>query len=104
MHMNVLLVCMSVYHTSVWCARKSKESFGSLGKEITDRCWQPCGCWESNQGLLQEQQVLLAAEPSLWAYVFILRTHLLYLRVAELAMKPRVAWILENPSASGSHR
>jgi hypothetical protein len=28
-------------------------------------CEPPCGCWELNSGLLEEQSVLLTAEPSL---------------------------------------
>ena len=32
---------------------------------ITDVCEPPCGCWELNSGSLEEQSVLLTAEPSL---------------------------------------
>jgi hypothetical protein len=32
---------------------------------ITDGCEPPCGFWELNLGLLEEQPVLLTAEPSL---------------------------------------
>jgi hypothetical protein len=32
---------------------------------ITDGCEAPCGCWELNSGPLEEQSVLLTAEPSL---------------------------------------
>ena len=31
----------------------------------TDGCEPPCGCWELNSGPLEEQPVLLTAEPSL---------------------------------------
>ena len=30
---------------------------------ITDGCEPPCGCWESNSGPLEEQAMLLTAEP-----------------------------------------
>ena len=30
-----------------------------------DGCEPPCGCWELNSGPLEEQSVLLTAEPSL---------------------------------------
>jgi hypothetical protein len=30
----------------------------------------PRGCWEPNSGRLQEQQVLLASEPSLWLFLY----------------------------------
>ena len=32
---------------------------------ITDGCEPPCGCWEMNSGPLEEQSMLLTAEPSL---------------------------------------
>ena len=32
---------------------------------ITDGCEPPCGCWELTSGPLEEQSVLLTAEPSL---------------------------------------
>jgi hypothetical protein len=32
---------------------------------IIDSCETPCGCWELNSGPLEEQSVLLTAEPSL---------------------------------------
>jgi hypothetical protein len=32
---------------------------------ITDICEPPCGCWDLNSGPLEEQSVLLTAEPSL---------------------------------------
>ncbi|CAO2580696.1 hypothetical protein LEMLEM_LOCUS1572, partial [Lemmus lemmus] len=31
---------------------------------ITDGCESPCGCWELNSGPLEEQAMLLTAEPS----------------------------------------
>jgi hypothetical protein len=32
---------------------------------IMDGCEPPCGCWDLNSGLLEEQSVLLTTEPSL---------------------------------------
>ena len=32
---------------------------------ITNGCEPPCGCWELNSGPLEEQSVLLTADPSL---------------------------------------
>ena len=32
---------------------------------ITDGCEPACGCWELNSGHLEEQAMLLSAEPSL---------------------------------------
>jgi hypothetical protein len=34
-------------------------------EEGTDGDKPPCGCWELNSGLLEEQPVLLTSEPSL---------------------------------------
>jgi hypothetical protein len=31
---------------------------------ITGGCESPCGCWDLNSGLSEEQSVLLLAEPS----------------------------------------
>jgi hypothetical protein len=31
---------------------------------VTDGCEPPCGCWDLNSGPLEEQSVLLTAEPS----------------------------------------
>jgi hypothetical protein len=38
----------------------------------TDGCEPSCGCWELNSGPLEEQSVLLTAEPSLQLYGFFL--------------------------------
>ena len=35
------------------------------GTGVTSTCELPCGCWELNPGPLEEQPVLLTAEPSL---------------------------------------
>ncbi|EDL23115.1 mCG145372, partial [Mus musculus] len=40
---------------------------------ITDGCEPPCGCWELNSGPLEEQPVLLTAEPSLQLPYFVFR-------------------------------
>jgi hypothetical protein len=39
---------------------------------ITDGCEPPCGCWELNSGPLEEQTVLLTAEPSLQPSIIII--------------------------------
>ena len=50
--MSVLSVCTPV------CQKKA--SVPSRGG-----CEPPCGCWDLNSGLLEEQPVLLTAEPPL---------------------------------------
>ena len=40
------------------------ESVRCPGTGVTDSCELPCGCWELNSGPLEEQPVLLTAEPS----------------------------------------
>jgi hypothetical protein len=37
---------------------------------IIDSCKPPCGCWELNSGPLEEQLVLLTAEPSVQSTMF----------------------------------
>jgi hypothetical protein len=48
---------------------------------ITDGCEPSCGCWELNSGPLEEQSVLLTAEPSLQppTNTVFLKTGLLYI-------------------------
>jgi len=41
------------------------ESVGFPEAGVTDGYELPCGCWELNLGPLEEQPVLLTAEPSL---------------------------------------
>jgi hypothetical protein len=40
---------------------------------ITDGCEPPCGCWELNSGTLEEQPVLLTAEPTLQPTVMLFK-------------------------------
>lgn len=56
--------CMYVQHFCLVSTEVTKVS-GSLGTGVTDSCEPPCGCWESISGPLEEQPLLLAAEPSL---------------------------------------
>jgi hypothetical protein len=44
---------------------------------ITDGCKPPGGCWELNSGPLEEQSVLLTAEPSLQPFL----VYFIYLRL-----------------------
>jgi hypothetical protein len=41
------------------------ESVGTPGTGLIDSFELPCGCWELNTHLLEEQSVLLTADPSL---------------------------------------
>jgi len=41
---------------------------------ITNDCEPPCGCWELNSGPLEEQSMLLTAEPSLQPQVLLFLT------------------------------
>ena len=50
---GILAACMSVWGCQ------------SPGTGVTDRSELPCGCWELNQGPVEEQPVLLTTEPSL---------------------------------------
>ena len=44
---------------------------GSLGTKVNDVRELPCRCWEPNLDLLNEQQVLLTAEPMLQPFFFL---------------------------------
>jgi hypothetical protein len=44
---------------------ETREGIGVSKTVVTDSCELPCRCWESNLDPLEEQTVLLAAEPSL---------------------------------------
>lgn len=48
-----------------WCPKRLEQGVGSPKFGVTDDCELPCGCWELNPGLVQEQYILLTAEPSL---------------------------------------
>jgi hypothetical protein len=44
--------------------RGQRRALNFLKPGVTDGCELPSGCWELNPGPLEEQQVLLTAEPS----------------------------------------
>lgn len=53
--MGVLPANMSVYHMCAWRLWRPEEGTGS---GVTDCCYSPPGCWESNLGSLEEQPEL----------------------------------------------
>jgi hypothetical protein len=55
-----LFIIISKYTVAVF--RQHQKKVSDL---ITDGCEPPCGCWDLNSGPLEEQSVLLTAEPSL---------------------------------------
>lgn len=64
--MDVLPACMYVYCVSGTSGGQRRALDGT---GVTEGCEPPRECWESNPGLLQEQQMLLMAEPTLWPCV-----------------------------------
>lgn len=67
-HMFVLPACVlhaCLVSTEVGACVRSPRTGG------IDGCKPLCGCWETNLGLLQEQQVLLMAEPPLQSQGFV---------------------------------
>lgn len=50
---------MSVYPAYARC---QKRIFKFLGHGVTDGCEPPCGFWELNPGLLEEQSVLFSPD------------------------------------------
>ena len=63
--MDILPACMYMCHVHVVpMEARDGGSVRSPGTGVIDGCEPPCGCWESNLGPLEEQQMLLTAEPS----------------------------------------
>lgn len=71
-------VCMYVYVPHAWFLSES-----GVGTGVMDSCETTCGCWEPNQGLLQEQSVLFNTELTLQLPAFLI----LSAQNAKLAMK-----------------
>jgi hypothetical protein len=58
--------------TALWKVLSSNPSNQKRVSDlITDSCEPPCGFWDLNSGSLEEQSVLLTAEPSLQPDKFI---------------------------------
>lgn len=79
MCMHVLPANMFVHHMHVWYPWRPEEGIVCPGTRVTGG-EPPHGCWESKPDLLQEQLMLLTAEPSLQPldlFYFILRQSLL---------------------------
>lgn len=57
------------------CPQRSEEGVRCLGAGVTDDYELPSACWELNMGLLEEQSVPLATEPSLQllSFLFLLK-------------------------------
>ena len=62
---GVLLECMSGHRVHTRCPQRPGMGSRSSGTGVLDVGELPCGCWELNPGPLQEQPVLVPAEPSL---------------------------------------
>ena len=45
--------------------KRAWDFFPPTETGVSDSCEPPCGCWELHMGPLEEQPVLLSAEPSL---------------------------------------
>jgi hypothetical protein len=54
--LKIYLFIICVYTVAVF--RRGHQIF------VMDGCEPPCGCWDLNSGPLEEQLVLLTAEPS----------------------------------------
>ena len=55
---DLFILCRWVHYS---CQQTHQKRASDL---MTDGCEPPCGCWELNSGPLEEQSVLLTAEPS----------------------------------------
>lgn len=69
---SVWTACVSLHNGSAWCPGRLEEGIRSPETGVTDNGEQPCGCWELNVDLLQEQQLFLTAAPSVQPQVRIL--------------------------------
>jgi hypothetical protein len=69
--------------------------FPSTG--VTDSCESPCGCWELNPDPLEEQPLLLTAEPSLQPPRLIYYCYYYYY----LVFRDKVS--LYSPGCPGTH-
>jgi hypothetical protein len=56
----IYLFCVSELHCSCLQTHQKRAS-----DPFKDGCEPPCSCWELNSGPLEEQSVLLTAEPAL---------------------------------------
>jgi hypothetical protein len=68
MYMSALFACTSV------CHKRASDL-------ITDGCEPPYGCWELNSGSLEEEAVLLTADPFLHPLMLSFFKNLFYLCV-----------------------
>jgi hypothetical protein len=59
-------IYLFIYYIQVHCSCFQTDQ-KKASDPITDACELPCGCWDVNSGPLEEQSVLLTAEPSLQA-------------------------------------
>ena len=63
---------------------------------VTDGCEPPCGCWELNSGPLEEQSVLLTAEPSL-------QPHQAFCKGSILPLSCNSSFLISGISQPSSH-
>jgi hypothetical protein len=61
----VMPVCKSANHVYTWYSQRPKGVISSPETRIVIGCEPPYRCWGLSLGLLEEQPVLLASEPSL---------------------------------------
>jgi hypothetical protein len=64
---NCIVVVLVFCLYDVWASCVNLVPMKAISWSYTDSCKSPCEWWESNQGLLQEQSLLLTCEPSLQA-------------------------------------
>lgn len=78
--MFCLRACVCTVCTLGGYEDEKKEGIGSPGFGVLHDSEPPCGCWESNPGPLQGQEVLLTIEPALYPLKYIFNNwHLIVL-------------------------
>ena len=62
--MCACFACSYIYNMHDGYPRRTDKGVKSLRTGVANAC-EPCGCWESNLGSMQEWPMLVTAEPSL---------------------------------------
>jgi hypothetical protein len=64
---KLFIICIWVHCSCLQTLQKRESDL------MTDGCKPPCGCWDLSSGPMEEQLVLLTAEPSLQSRVFLFK-------------------------------
>lgn len=63
-HVSVCMHVLYVHTVYVWCPQRPDEGVRAFGTEDKENCKPPRAFWEPHPVLVEEQQMLLATEPT----------------------------------------